>query len=274
MSEFEENIDHSKARLLVAGVGKVGGAAVAKMTGHIYDVECCIVEEVTEDVERSIREVDALFVVYAGDDKEARLVARKLVNIAVDAGALVAVISDRHVPDYSESSKHTRWPAKVARLAVNRDSIILHQPDASEYISEQGLLNLLFRLAVQQITDLITHISFICVDFADVKAIFSYGGYGWVGIGNGSGSDGGARDAVLDALLALNRQGAPVSNALGILVNIYASTSATMDDFDEVNRIVHDNICDEAHVIVGITSDDLFGRNYRVAMYVVEGEPA
>lgn len=274
MSELEENLDHPKARLLVAGVGTVGDAAVTKMTGHIYNVECCIVEEVTDDVERGIREVDALFVVYAADDVEAGVIARKLVNIALDAGVLVAVISDRHVPVNPETSMHTRWPAKVVRLAVNHDSITLHQPDAAEFMSEQGLLNLLFRLAVQQITDLITHISFICVDFADVKSICSYGGYGWVGIGHGSGSDGGARDAVRNALLALNRQGAPVTTALGILVNIYVSTSATMDDFDEVNRIVHDHICDEAHVIVGVTSDDLFGRNYRVAMYVVEGELA
>ena len=274
MPEVKEVIEHRGARLLVMGVGKVGATAVAKMTGHIYDVECCIVEEVTDDVERCIREVDALFVVHAGDEAEAGLVAWWLVNITVNVGVLlVVVVTDHQPPEHPDSIKHTPWPANVARISVNCDCFATLDHDGSGNMTEPELRDLLLRLAVQQITDLTPQKSFIGVDFYDIKAILSTGGHVWLGIGYGTGPVGGAAEATQNALRALHKQGAPIASAQSILGNIYASKSVTMDDFDQVNRVVHDHVFDKANVIIGITPDDSFGPNYRVAVYVVEGEP-
>ena len=55
-----------------------------------------------------------------------------------------------------------------------------------------------------------------------------------------------------------------ISGAKGVLVNISGSSAMTMDDFDAVNRIIHEKVHDDANIIVGVVIDEELGDTIKV----------
>ncbi|HEY6007612.1 MAG TPA: cell division protein FtsZ [Geobacteraceae bacterium] len=119
------------------------------------------------------------------------------------------------------------------------------------------------RQAVQGISDLITTSGFINVDFADVKAIMSERGMAMMGIGVASG-DNRAVEAATKAISSPLLEESDISGAKGVLVNISGSSTMTMDDFDAVNRIIHEKVHDDANIIVGVVIDEDLGDTIKV----------
>ena len=119
------------------------------------------------------------------------------------------------------------------------------------------------RQAVQGISDLITTSGFINVDFADVKSIMSVRGMAMMGIGLASG-DNRAIEAATSAISSPLLEDIDISGAKGVLVNITGASTMTMDDFDAVNRVIHDKVHDEANIIIGVVIDEEMGDNLKV----------
>ncbi len=119
------------------------------------------------------------------------------------------------------------------------------------------------RQAVQGISDLITTEGMINVDFADVKAIMSERGMAMMGIGMADGE----KRAALAAQQAISSpllEDIDISGAKGVLVNITGSSSMTMEDFDEVSRIIHEKVHDEANIIIGLVINEDMGDRLKV----------
>ena len=55
-----------------------------------------------------------------------------------------------------------------------------------------------------------------------------------------------------------------ISGAKGVLVNISGSSSMTMDDFDAVNRIIHEKVHEDANIIVGVVIDESLADTIKV----------
>jgi cell division protein FtsZ len=119
------------------------------------------------------------------------------------------------------------------------------------------------RQAVQGISDLITTSGFINVDFADVKSIMSVRGMAMMGIGLASG-DNRAIEAATCAISSPLLEDIDISGARGVLVNITGASTMTMDDFDAVNRVIHDKVHEEANIIIGVVIDEEMGDNLKV----------
>jgi cell division protein FtsZ len=119
------------------------------------------------------------------------------------------------------------------------------------------------RQAVQGISDLITTSGFINVDFADVKAIMGERGMAMMGIGISTG-DNRAVDAATKAISSPLLEDIDISGAKGVLVNITGSSSMTMDDFDAVNRVVHEKVHEDANIIIGVVIDETLGDTIKV----------
>jgi cell division protein FtsZ len=119
------------------------------------------------------------------------------------------------------------------------------------------------RQAVQGISDLITTSGFINVDFADVKSIMSERGMAMMGIGLATG-DNRAIEAATSAISSPLLEDIDISGAKGVLVNITGASSMTMDDFDAVNRVIHDKVHDEANIIIGVVIDEEMGDALKV----------
>jgi cell division protein FtsZ len=119
------------------------------------------------------------------------------------------------------------------------------------------------RQAVQGISDLITTQGMINVDFADVKAVMSDRGMAMMGIGIAEGEKR-ATDAAMQAISSPLLEEIDISGAKGVLVNICGSSSMTMDDFDEVSRIIHEKVHEDANIIVGLVINEEMGQKIKV----------
>ena len=121
------------------------------------------------------------------------------------------------------------------------------------------------RQAVQGISELITSTGLMNLDFADVKTVMSVRGMAMMGIGMGSG-DNRAADAVNNAISSPLLEDNDISGAKGVLVNISGSEAMTMDDYNTVNRIVHEKVHEDANIKIGVVRDDTMGDNIKVTV--------
>ncbi|MFA5515082.1 MAG: cell division protein FtsZ [Desulfuromonadales bacterium] len=119
------------------------------------------------------------------------------------------------------------------------------------------------RQAVQGISDLITTEGMIGVDFADVKTIMGERGMAMMGIGMAEGEKR-ATEAALQAISSPLLEEIDISGAKGVLVNVTGSASMTMDDFDEVSRVIHDKVHEDANIIIGLVVDEEMGEKIKV----------
>ncbi len=119
------------------------------------------------------------------------------------------------------------------------------------------------RQAVQGISDLITTEGMINVDFADVKAIMSERGMAMMGIGMSEG-DKRAAEAAQQAISSPLLEEIDISGAKGVLVNITGSSSMTMEEFDEVSRIIHEKVHEDANIIIGLVINEEMGDKIKV----------
>jgi cell division protein FtsZ len=137
------------------------------------------------------------------------------------------------------------------------------------------------RQAVQGISDLITTEGMINVDFADVKTIMGERGMAMMGIGVGEG-DRRATEAAQQAISSPLLEDIDISGAKGVLVNITGSSNMTMEEFDEVSRVIHEKVHDDATIIVGLVINEDLGDKIKVtaiatgfgAVYEQERRPA
>ena len=119
------------------------------------------------------------------------------------------------------------------------------------------------RQAVQGISDLITTEGMINVDFADVKAIMSERGMAMMGIGLSEG-DRRATEAAHQAISSPLLEDIDISGAKGVLVNITGSSNMTMEEFDEVSRVIHEKVHEDANIIIGLVINEEMGDRIKV----------
>lgn len=197
-----------------------------------------------------------------------------IAEVAREVGALTVGIVTR---PFSREGKQRMHKADegVKALKQHVDSLIIIPNDRLISIAPRslGILDAfkpaddVLRQAVQGISDLITTSGFINVDFADVKAIMSERGMAMMGIGISNG-DNRAVEAAMKAISSPLLEEVDVSGARGVLVNITGSSSMTMDDFDAVNKTIHEKVHEDANIIVGVVIDESMQDTVKVTAIV------
>ncbi len=197
-----------------------------------------------------------------------------IAEVAREVGALTVGIVTK---PFSREGKQRMAKADegVRALKQHVDSLIIIPNDRLISIAPRslGILDAfkpaddVLRQAVQGISDLITTSGFINVDFADVKAIMSERGMAMMGIGIADG-DNRAVEAAIKAISSPLLEDIDVSGAKGVLVNITGSSSMTMDDFDAVNKTVHEKVHEDANIIIGVVIDEAMENTIKVTAIV------
>ncbi|MDZ4185780.1 MAG: hypothetical protein U1D97_12465 [Desulfuromonadales bacterium] len=88
-------------------------------------------------------------------------------------------------------------------------------------------------------------------------------GMAMMGIGIAEGEKR-ATEAAMQAISSPLLEEIDISGAKGVLVNICGSSSMTMDDFDEVSRIIHEKVHEDANIIVGLVINEEMGEKIKV----------
>jgi cell division protein FtsZ len=193
-----------------------------------------------------------------------------IAEAAKEVGALTVGIVTR---PFSREGKQRSGKADegIRELKKHVDSLIIIPNDRLLGLAGKSMSILdafkpsddVLRQAVQGISDLITTSGFINVDFADVKAIMGERGMAMMGIGLATG-DNRAVEAATKAISSPLLEEIDISGAKGVLVNITGSSSMTMDDFDAVNRVIHEKVHEDANIIVGVVIDETMGDTVKV----------
>jgi len=225
-----------------------------------------------EQIVETLKGADLVFIAAGMGGGTGTGAAPVIAEAAREAGILTVGVVTKPFT-YEGKSKGDVAESGIAELKKHVDSLIIIPND--RLISQAGKNMSLFdafkpsddvlRQAVQGISELITSTGFMNLDFADVKTVMSVRGMAMMGIGIGAG-DNRAADAVNNAIASPLLEDNDISGAKGVLVNISGSAAMTMDDYNTVNRIVHEKVHEDANIKIGVVRDDEMGDTIKVTV--------
>ncbi len=121
------------------------------------------------------------------------------------------------------------------------------------------------RQGVQGISDLITKVGMINIDFADVRTIMAGQGDALMGIGLGEGENR-AVDAATNAINNPLLEDARIEGAGNILVSVTGGDDFSLSEYEEIMQIITANAHPEVLVIAGTTVDPTIEGQIRVTV--------
>ena len=119
--------------------------------------------------------------------------------------------------------------------------------------------------AVRGISELVTKPGYINLDFADVKTIMSGSGVALMGTGSAAGQNramAAAEKAISSPLL----EDVAIRGARGVLFNITAGPSLSMNEVHEAATLIQEEADEEANIIFGAVIDDEMGEELKVTV--------
>lgn len=147
-----------------------------------------------------------------------------------------------------------------ARLAAEHHSI--SQGEAF-WMADQALYQ-----AVRGITDLMVAPGLVDLDYRDLHAILAQMGQGMAGTGEGMGEDR-ALMAASAAMASLALDDEPgMKGAQGLLVNITGGSDLTLHELDQAACRIHDEVNEDANLIVGMGFDETLAGQVRISVVV------
>jgi len=127
-------------------------------------------------------------------------------------------------------------------------------------VADDILLN-----AVKGISDLILNTGVVNVDFNDVKAIMTEKGKALMGIGVASGENR-AVEAAQAAISSPLLEDMDINGAKGLLINITAGPSITMNEINEASSIIQAAAHEDANIKWGVVIDDAMGDSLSITV--------
>ncbi|MCU7503148.1 MAG: cell division protein FtsZ [Ignavibacteria bacterium] len=215
------------------------------------------VEEDREKLTKILEGSDMVFITAGMGGGTGTGGAPIVASIAKSLGALVVGIV----------TKPFRWEGKKRMMNAEQGIQELRQyVDSLIVIPNERLLNILdpsisanqafdkpnevLYEATRGIADIITIGGIINVDFADVRSVMSQSGEALMGCGIASGENR-AIEAAQKAISSPLLEGVSIKGAKNILLNVTGSSSLTMHEIDEGNKVIYDAAGEEANVIFG-----------------------
>jgi cell division protein FtsZ len=259
-------------RIRAVGVGPLGAEMVQILSRNLAVITCHEVifnpkgegsEEMTALLSL-VRESDLLFILTGLDDEPFLAAARAVGHAAREVGILTIAI----IPDDENISQQA-----IAELTKDADAVF---PVSERSLSDKQDLTLeridaltgnSMRHMVRVLTDLICYRSPISIDFTDIQTTLRNGSSGRLGVGTASGQDKACR-AVKLALARLESQGLSSFDATEVVVIVQGSAQC-LDDYEDVGRVINDNVLPETGLLVGLVADELLGFSDEIKVTVM-----
>ncbi|MDC3181233.1 cell division protein FtsZ [Gammaproteobacteria bacterium] len=230
--------------------------------------------EASEVIQNAIEGADMLFITAGMGGGTGTGAAPEVARIASEMGILTVAVVTK--PFVFEGAKRMQIAEKgIEQLAQYVDSLIIIPNN--KLISVLGkdvtlmsaflTANTVLLGAVQGISNLITHSGLINVDFADVRTVMSEMGMAMMGTGVAQGENR-AKLAAQSAIASPLLEDLDVYGAKGVLVNITASSSMSIGEFETVGSVIGEVTSDSAIVVIGTVLDESMGDDLRVTVVV------
>ncbi|MCD4691798.1 MAG: cell division protein FtsZ [Calditrichales bacterium] len=230
------------------------------------------IEEDKELVIEALNGADMVFVTCGMGGGTGTGAAPIIAEIAKDMGALTVVITT--MPFTFEGpirQKNAKKGIEAIRervdtmLVVPNDRIFTIIEKNTPVISAFKVVDSILLEATRSISDLINVHGYINLDFADIRTVMVGMGDALMGCGTGTGENraiAAAEQAIVSPLL----DGADISGARGVLINITGGTTLSMHEVGEASSLVQEVVGEGANVIWGMVIDEQLSEEVRVTV--------
>lgn len=229
-------------------------------------------QEDRDTLQETMKGADLVFIAAGMGGGTGTGAAPVIAEVARESGALTVGVVTKPFT-YEGKARMDQADRGINELKKHVDSLIIIPNDRLISMASKNMSLFdafkpsddVLRQAVQGISELITSTGLMNLDFADVETVMSVRGMAMMGIGTGTGENR-AADAVNCAISSPLLEDNDISGAKGVLVNITGSEQMTMDDYNTVNRIVHEKVHPEANIKIGVVRDDNLGETIKVTV--------
>jgi cell division protein FtsZ len=231
--------------------------------------------EAEEELRAAIHGADIVFVTCGMGGGTGTGGAPEVARLAREMGALtIAIVTKPFGAEGIVRMQNAEYGVDI--LEGFADTTIVIPNDKLLEIVPRLPLNAAFKVAdellmraIKGITEMITRVGIVNLDFADLKSIMKGGGVAMIGLGEASDTPEKAQEAVNEAinspLLEID-----ISEATGALVCVIGGSDMTVTDAEKAAEEIHNRINPHANIIWGAYVDQSLEHAMRV-MLVVTG---
>ncbi len=225
-----------------------------------------------EQIKQILQGADMVFITAGMGGGTGTGAAPVVAEIAKEMGILtVGVVTKPFLFEGKARKVRAEYGIKKLREHVD-DLIVILNDNLLKITDEKVTLNSAFFLADQvleqgitSVTDLLTSVGEVNIDFADIRTTLKYQGKAYMGIGRASGEKK-IEEAVKQAIsspLTENK----INGAQGVIFNVKGDESLSLMEINSAITLINDQIREDANVIFGTVIDPKM--NGEVAVTVI-----
>ncbi len=217
-----------------------------------------------EEIKQILRGADLVFIAAGMGGGTGTGAAPIIAEIAKEMGILTIGIVTKPFM-FEGKARKLRAEKGAERLKENVDDLIVVLNDNLLKVTDSKItLNNAFSLAdnileqgITSITDLLTSIGEVNIDFADIKTTMSYRGKAYMGIGSARGEKK-IEDAVIQAIENPLTE-SKIEGAKGVIVNIRGNNTLSLIEINSAIAIINERVSEDANIIFGTVIDENIG---------------
>ena len=239
--------------------------------GANEDVGAKAALENREDIKQILQGADMVFITAGMGGGTGTGAAPVVASLAKEMGILtIGVVTKPFL--FEGKARKVRAEYGIQKLRENVDDLIVILNDNLLKITDDKVtLNSAFSIAdkvleqgVTGVTDLLTSVGEVNIDFADIKTTMKYNGKAYMGIGRASGERK-VEDAVKQAINNPLTE-SKIDGAKGVIFNVKGNKDLSLMEINSAIGIVNDKINDDANVIFGTVIDENLGDEVEVTV--------
>lgn len=225
-----------------------------------------------EEIKQILQGADLVFITAGMGGGTGTGAAPIVAEVAKEMGILtIGIVTKPFL--FEGKARKLRADKGTERLKDNVDDLIVVLNDNLLKTTDSKItLDQAFSIAdnvleqgITSITDLLTSIGEVNVDFADIKTTVSYKGHAYMGIGRASGEKK-VEEAVKQAIDNPLTQ-SKIDGAKGVIFNVKGDETLSLIEINSAIGLINDKISEEANVIFGTVIDN--NMNGEVAVTVI-----
>lgn len=213
-----------------------------------------------EEIKKILQGADMVFITAGMGGGTGTGAAPIVAQIAREMGILtVGIVTKPFL--FEGKARKVRAESGIQKLEKNVDDLIVILNDnLLKTTNEKITLNDAFSLAdnvleqgITSITDLLTTVGDVNVDFADIRTTMEYRGRAYMGIGHASAGEK-IEDAVRKAIDNSLTE-SKIDGAKGVIFNVKGNEDLSLMEVNNGINIINDKVSEDANVIFGTVSD-------------------
>ena len=217
-----------------------------------------------EDIKRMISGADLLFITAGMGGGTGTGAAPIVAEIAKEMGILTIAIVTKPFK-FEGKDRQLRAERGIARLRNSVDDLIVVLNDNLLEATESkitfnnafAMVDAVLEQGITGITDLLTSIGEVNIDFADMRTIMSYRGNAYMGIGRASGEN--KIEAAVEEAIDNPLTQSKIYGAKGIIFNFKGNDNLSLIEINNAVALINEKISEDANVIFGTTIDESMG---------------